>query len=134
MNTGDELLARIHQAVVDLKVPPAQRERLIELVGRCVITIMTDPTFYNQLRVVIDLREENQAMRQQLASSAVLISSLRAALATTPRRAPAKKAPARKAAAKKASPKAPIARAPKIQVKGSTAANRKAFREGFRGT
>ena len=128
--TGDELLARIRQAVVETGVPPSQRDRVTELVGRCVVTIMSDPAFYSQLRVVMDLAQENQLLRQQLAQMAALNGALKSAVAVKlPRKAPARA----KTKARKTPPSRAPKVTPKVQVKGSTAANRKAFREGYRG-
>lgn len=131
--TGDELLSRIRQAVIEQKVPAAHQEVVIELVARSVITIMSDPAFFGQLRVVLDLQKENQLLRQQLTQMAALNSALKSALKPRGSKQPVYKVPAKTKARKTPPTKAPKV-TPKVQVRGSTASNRKAFKEGYRGS
>lgn len=121
MTAGDDLLARIQEAVRQHNVPPAQQEIVVELVGRSLITIMNDPAFYTQLRPVIELRNENALLRQALMN--VQAQMRQAVVKASPRK-------------RTAAPKKPrvVKKAPPIRVKGSTAANRRAFKEGFKGS
>ena len=67
MNEGDELLGMIRQAVRQRGVPLDQQEMLVELVGRTVILVMSEPRFYSRLTVVAQLQAENNLLRQHLA-------------------------------------------------------------------
>jgi hypothetical protein len=53
---GDELLAIIRQYVHG-RVPPAYEEATVEVVATTMVTLMSEPRFYNHLRVVIDLQK-----------------------------------------------------------------------------
>jgi hypothetical protein len=115
MTEGDELLAMIRQAVADYGVPPSQQPFITDMVARIAVTVMTDPRFLYRLSVVLQLQEENQALRHHIA------------MMQTPTRSKA-------APRKKASPKKRVVKkAPAVQVRGSTKANRQAFRQGYRG-
>ena len=118
MTVGDDLLARIHEAVRQAGVPVSQQPIVIELVGRSLITIINDPAFYTQLRPMLELRAENERLRQALL--AVQVQMRQAVVKASPRKRTAK-------------PKV-VKKAPGIRVKGSTPANRRAFKEGFRGS
>lgn len=125
-NLGDELLIRIREAVRQQGVAPSMQDTVIELVGRALITILNDPAFYTQLRPVLELQAENAVLRNTLATVQAQMHRM-VAVSAPKRRPPAKK--------KAAAPKKPrvVKKAPSIRVKGSTAANRKAFKEGFGG-
>lgn len=116
------LLARIQHEVRLVKIPEDQQDRVVEVIVSTLIKILTDPAVYNTLQPVMELRQENAALRQALM------------VATVRKQLPARKSPA-KPKVKKVAParKATAPRAPKVQVRGSTAANRKAFKEGFSG-
>jgi predicted component of type VI protein secretion system len=122
---GDELLARIREAVRQQGVPVSQQEAVIELVGRSLITILNDPAFFMQLRPVLELQAENGMLRNMLASVQAQMNRL--VVAKSPRKRTA--APRKRAATPKV-----VKKAPTVRVKGSTAANRTAFRKGFSGT
>ena len=118
---GDELLAMIREAVAHHGVPPQHRAIVVDTAARVAMMVMSEPRYYNNLSVVLALREQNALLRQQLANVSALV--YRANLQPQP-----KKAPAKKRAAKR-----PVAKAPTIKVKGSTAANRQAFKQGYKG-
>ena len=121
MNEGDDLLAAIRQFVAELHIPVEQREAITILVGRTVVTIMSDPRFFNHLIPVQRLQAENAALRQHLLMMQVPMAAPRKAAAR--KRAPARKAPAKKV----------VRKSPPIRVKGSTPANRRAFKQGYNG-
>lgn len=114
MNEGDELLAAIRQHVAQLHIPLEQREAVTVLVGRTVITIMSDPRFFNHLVPVQRLQAENAALRQHL----MMLQSVR----------PNPPQP-RKRAAKKTAAKKVVRKSPPVQVRSST----KAFKRGAQG-
>ena len=123
MTEGDELLALIRQAVAESHVPRPYQDVVIELVARTAITVMTQPRFLQRLTVVMELQAENAALRQNLAVLTAMVNRFQPAAASVKR--PRKKAPAKKKAVAK--------RAPAVRVKGSTASNRQAFKQGYRG-
>ena len=125
MTEGDELLAMIREIVAFHGVAPQQQAVVSDAAARVVLTVLSNPHFYNNLSVVLALRQQNEMLRQQLANVSALV--YRANL--QPKKTPAKKAPAKKRAAAKR----PVAKAPTIKVKGSTAANRQAFKQGYKG-
>ena len=107
---GDALAARI-RAVVEGRVPPNQVEAVTLAACHAVITVMSDPYFLNQFRIVQELREENQWLRTQMA---VLQTTL------------ARYQPARKK---------PVKRSPKrgsTAPRKATAAQKRAFTQGVR--
>jgi hypothetical protein len=117
VNEGDHLLQAIRGHVMALGVPIEQQEALTILVAQTVVTIMSDPRFFNHLVPVQRLQAENAALRQHLM------------LLQMPQRAPApRKRPAKKAPVKKT-----VSKSPTVKVRGSTAANRRAFKQGFGG-
>jgi hypothetical protein len=113
---GDELLTMIREIVAHHGVPPAHRAIVTDTAARVCIAVMTQPHFYERLRIVYALREQNEMLRQQLAQVSALV--YRAGLQ------PTKRAPAKKRAAKK-----PVVRSPKITAKSAT----KAFKKGASG-
>lgn len=122
MTTGDELLALIREHVRQ-QVPAAHRDKITEMVANILLMVMSEQRFYSQLRVVLDLQAENSMLRNELAKAVALVNRLASARVPVPYAKPRKKAAAKKVGVK-----------PKIQVKGSTASNRRAFKEGYRGT
>jgi hypothetical protein len=120
---GDDLLARIREAVRLQGVPVSQQAAVIELVGRSLITILNDPSFYMQLRPVLELQAENATLRNMLGQVQAQMNRLVVA-----------KSPRKRTAPRKPGPPKVVKKAPAIRVKGSTAANRTAFRKGFSGT
>ena len=117
---GEDLLAHV-RAFVREKVPPKDVETTTEIIVRLIVLLMSKPEFYNHLRIVMNLQAENQALRQRL-------SRLMDEARTKRLRSQAVKAGMRKTAAAKATPVKKAA-----PVKGSTAANRKAFQKGVTG-
>lgn len=113
---GDHLLQAIRGHVMALGVPIEQQEALTILVAQTVVTIMSDPRFFNHLIPVQRLQAENAALRQHIMLLQV------PARAPAPRKRPAKK-PAKKTVAKN----------PTVKVRGSTPSNRRAFKQGFGG-
>ena len=99
---------------VATQVPADQVEITTRAVCMTVATLMADPTFTSELLVIRQLQDENQYLRTQY-------TILKQTLATLGVKQPRKRAPAKKKAA--AAPR----------VKGGTAAQRRAFQEGFRG-
>jgi hypothetical protein len=124
---GDELLAMIRTELRRRRVPPSDLDLLTEIVGRTVVAVMSTPKFYDRLRVVLELRQENELLRYHLASTQAMLNRLvKSRMPTTkPKPKPRKKAAPRKSPV--------VKKAPGVRVKGSTAANRKAFREGYGG-
>ena len=118
---GDFLLALIRQAVTDMNVPNSQREPIVEIIARTVITVMSDPRLLNRLSVVMALQQENAELRQYIMQLRAFQERYVAHNPPRARKAPPRKKPAKKKAAAR----------PKIQVKGSTAANRRAFKQGY---
>jgi hypothetical protein len=105
----DELAQRI-VAYVRQNVGGDQVDAVARTVCMVVATLMADPAFLNELQVIKDLRERVAWLHNEN-----LI--LKDALTQTGVRRP----PRKKAAPKRAAPK----------VRGGTAAQRAAFREGF---
>lgn len=127
-DVGKQLLERIQREVQLVKIPADQQDRVVEVIVSTLIKIITDPAIYSTLQPVLELQainrnlqEQNQVLQQTL--HAVMRGTVAVQVRKTPAKLP-KKTPARKAVAKKP---------PKVQVKGSTAVNRKAFRQGFSG-
>jgi hypothetical protein len=102
---GDELLGIIRQYVHG-RVPPAFEETTVEIVATTLVTMMSEPHFYNHLRVVIDL--QRRIVQLEASLRRYQQKAPRAPSAARPRVAP-KKAPAKKTAApKKVSKKPPL--------------------------
>ena len=99
MNQGDELLAMVREAVRAHAVPREQQSAVTELVARVAVTVMSQPRFYRNLRVVLDLQDENAVLRQQLANLSAVV--YRSGMVRKPAK-PRRKVPAKKAAVKKA--------------------------------
>ena len=114
MTEGDELLEMIREIVAHHGVPPEHRAIVTDAVAQVCITVMTQPHFYERLRVVNVLREQNEMLRQQLmqVSAVVYRGNLRPPVK--------KRAPAKKKA---------VARSPRIATKSAT----KAFKKGASG-
>jgi len=129
-DAGDELLGLIRTELKRRRVSSNDMDLLAEIVGRTIITVMSTPRFYERLLVVLELRKENELLRYHLASTQAMLNRLVQSRLPVVR---AKKTAAkpRKAAAKKAPV---VKKAPAVRVRGSTAANRKAFKQGYRGT
>lgn len=115
MTEGDELLQMIREIVAFHGVPPAQRAVVSDVAARVVVMVLQQPHFYQNLKVVLDLRQQNDLLRQQLAHVSALV--YREGL----KRQPVKKRPPVK--------KAVGTRAPKVTVKSAT----KAFKKGASG-
>ena len=131
---GDELLAMVREAVRIHGVPPAQQAAVTEVVGRAIVTVMSQPRFYNNLKVVLELRDENAILRQQLANLSATV--YRAGMVrskpptkrpTGPRKTAAKKSTAKKAAPRKKAPPRPKQAGPAADV------YQQAFKDGFHG-
>ena len=112
MTEGDELLEMIREIVAFHGVPPAQRAVITDTAARVCITVMTQPHFYEQLKPFMDLRQQNEMLRQQLAQVSALV--YRANL---------------KPPVKKRVPKKPVVRSPRVTTKAAT----KAFKRGAAG-
>jgi hypothetical protein len=125
MNEGDELLGMIRQAVSQYPLPVQQQEMVTEIVGRTVIAVMSNPRFLNRLLIVQQLQHENVALRQHLMQLQAFLRQHGTPVKAPPRKKAAKKAPAKKK---------PVARSPQVRVKGSTPGNRRAFKQGYRGS
>lgn len=121
MSEGDELLALIQESVRAHQVPPAYQAMVTEMVALTVVRVMSDPRYLMRLQIVMELQQENVELRRALAVASATVS--RSGV-----KARKKAAPRKKAAAKRAT-----VRAPQVRVKGSTSANRQAFREGYSG-
>lgn len=115
MNIGDELLERIRQEVAN-RVIPEEVDRTTQVVAYVVVTIMSDPRFFTSLAQVQALLQENALLRQHLA---IAQSGLNRVAATKVGKVTKKRRVVKKN--------------PTIQVRGSTAANRRNFKQGFRG-
>jgi hypothetical protein len=105
---------QIRQYVVASGVSPEKVEIVTRTVCVTLAALMNDPAFTNELVVVRRLQEENQYLRTQYTILKQTLASL--GVQTARKRAPAKK-------------KAPAA----PRVKGGTAAQRRAFRQGYQG-
>ena len=114
MTEGDELLAMIREIVTHHGVPPQHRAVVTDTAARVCIAVISQPHFYENLSIVIALRQQNEMLRQQLAQVSALV--YRANLVPKP---PPKKRPAKK----------PVVRSPKITTKAAT----KAFKRGASG-
>ena len=115
---SDQLLFLIRRFVAD-RVEPQYQQAVTEGIAYTLAVMMAEPRFYTQLSVVARLTQENELLRMHLANATTALQ----------RYQPVKRAPPRKRAAKKAVAK----KAPAVKVKGSTAANRRAFKQGYRG-
>jgi hypothetical protein len=109
----DELVLRIRQYVT-ANVPAEQAEVVTHTVCLVVAMLMAEPEFTNELALVRQLREENQWLKTQYTILKQMMDKVGSVK-------PRKRAPVKKKA-----PAAP-------RVKGGTAAQRQAFREGFQG-
>lgn len=118
---GDQLLAFIRQAVVDLRVPPAHQPMVVEATARTVIAVLTNPAYLGQLAIVRELQTENANLRQYLAQQQMFLQRMQTVSPMKPPARPRKRSP-KKAPA--------VTKNPPIRVKGSTAANRRAFKQG----
>lgn len=125
-NESDELLFMIRRYVAD-RVDPELRDIATEGVVYSLTALMAEPRFYSQLNVVQRLQMENEMLRQQLAYTTAALARFQPVKVPT-----ATKRPAKKRAAKKSAPLKVVSN-PTIKVKGSTAANRRAFKQGYRG-
>ncbi len=121
---SDDLWKYVH-AVVSERVPPEHREAVTELVARTTAHILTTPEFLFGLRVVRDLRDENERLRRAVVTlqSAHMPAPRARKRAAAPRKAPAKKAAPRKAAAPRKN----------AAAKKVPAAQKRAFKKGARG-
>jgi hypothetical protein len=111
-DAGDDLLRHIHSFVRG-RVPPAMENVVTELVGRTVVLIMSRPEFYNHLRMVQELQQENWNLRQ------ALIAYQRA-----------EQVRAQKARTRKASAAANAKKAARPAPKKAAASNVRAFKRG----
>lgn len=105
---GDELLEMVREIVTFHGVPPQHKAIVIDTAARVCITVMSQPHFYELLKPFMDLRQQNEMLRQQLAQVSALV--YRANL---------------KPPVKKRAPKKPVVRSPKIATKKATAAFKK---------
>lgn len=110
MEPQDELAYRVRQYVT-ANAPPEQVEIVTRTVCLTLAMLMAEPAFTNELLVVRQLREENAWLRTQYTILKQMVDKVGA------------KAPRKRAPTKRAAPR----------VKGGTAAQRRAFQEGFRG-
>jgi hypothetical protein len=97
---GDALAARIRHVVVG-RVPADQVDAVTVAACHAVITVMSDPYFLDQFRVVQELRQENAWMRTQMAILQTTLARYQPS-GPKPRKAASKP---RKAAAKRATAK-----------------------------
>ena len=65
MTPGDALADRIRQFVVT-QVAPESVEVVTEATCRAIATLMQDPAFTSQLRIVASLQQENQWLKSQV--------------------------------------------------------------------
>ena len=105
---SDDLLRHIY-SFVHGRVRPDLEDIVIELVGRTVVTVMTNPEFYSHLTYVQELQREIWNLRQALISyqQADVVRAQRAnarRMSAAKKAAPRKVAAPRKAAPKKAAP------------------------------
>jgi hypothetical protein len=98
-STGDELARRI-ASYVSTVVPPELVRPVTEATARAVATLMNDPFFTAELRIVADLREENQWLKSQVIQLQTLLSMSASGSGSPPRKA---KPPSRKASSAKRS-------------------------------
>lgn len=63
---SDALLAMIQQYVRG-RVPPAAEDAVVEAVCHAVVAVMSEPRFYNNLQIVIDLRRQVMQAEQLIA-------------------------------------------------------------------
>jgi len=115
---GDELLGVIRQ-LVHGRVHPSQEEATVEIVAQTVILIMSDPHYYNHLRIVIDLQSRIVQLERAIA---MYQQNLVPRPQGAQKRVVAKKAAARKGPAK-----------PRPTKKPSRSYNVKEFRKGLGG-
>ena len=97
---GDELLDSIRQYVHG-RVPPAYEEVTVEIVATTLVTMMSEPRFYNHLRVVIDLQKRILQLEAALSRYQAKMPSVPPA--ARPRKRPenaVKKTPVKKATKK----------------------------------
>lgn len=92
-------------------IPLEQQEAVTILVAQTVVTIMSDPRFFNHLIPVQRLQAENAALRQH-----IMLTGVPAKAPQTRKRPPAKK-PAKRV----------VKKSPSVQVRGSQ------FRRGLGG-
>ena len=124
---SDELLFMVRQYVAQ-RIPSEQQAVVVDGIIRTLVIMMSDPRFYGHLSVVQNLAAENEMLRQHLAMTTAALARYQ------PVKVPARRTPPRKKTAKKTAPKRnPVATNPTVKVKGSTAANRRAFKQGYRG-
>jgi len=96
---GDDLLQVIRQYTRG-RVHPSHEEAVVEVVAQVLVTMMSEPRFYNHLRVVIDLQRRVYALETAIRHYQTK--------ATPPRRtAPVKKAVKKAPAVRKVSKKPP---------------------------
>lgn len=107
MNEGDALLAMIRQRVRQM-VPPEHQEVVTQIVTATVVTIMSEPQFFNRLTPVMELQHENALLRQHLAQAQAMLN----------RMAPAR--PRKMPTPRKAAPKKIVQKAPAVRVKPRT--------------
>jgi len=119
---------RIRQYVA-ANVPPEQVEIVSRTVCLVVAMLMAEPAFTNELALVQALRNENHYLKTQYAILKETLSGVRTSGTSSTKTAakPRKRAPAKKTASGTRRTSAPT-------VKGGTAAQRAAFRSGYRGT
>jgi hypothetical protein len=105
---GDELLGIIRE-YVNGRVPPAFEEATVEIVATTLVMMMSEPRFYNHLRVVIDLQK--RIYQLETAIRRYQQKPVRPSPAARPPRPATRKkaaAPKKMAAPKKATKKPPL--------------------------
>lgn len=90
MTEGDDLLDFI-RATVHGRVHPDIQERVVEIVARTVIELMSRPEFTNHLRPIIDLQAENYYLKQQVVQLQRVVQQMPVKVVPARKRAPAKK-------------------------------------------
>jgi hypothetical protein len=113
---GDELLGIIRQYVRG-RVHPSQEEVAVEVIAQILVMMMSEPRFYNHLRVVIDLQKRIRQLE-------VAIQHYQQKPA---RPSPAARPPQPKKVVKKRVPVKKVAKKPPLPH------NVKAFRKGAQG-
>jgi hypothetical protein len=103
---GDDLL-QVIRTYVHGRVHPSSEEVVVEIVAQVLVTMMSEPRFYNHLKVVIDLQRRVASLE-----TAIRHYQSKAARPSPGARPPAakkavKKMPAKKAAVRKVSKKPP---------------------------
>ena len=104
MTPGEALVARIYNYVKTVE-PPHLVEPVTRATAQAVAILMNEPAFTAELRIVAELREENQWLKSQLTQTqrVLLVSASRATSTPGKRGSTSKKASTKRPAASSAS-------------------------------